>query len=375
VTLKKEYNKDEASKICLAIRKAGASCKVEKIEEVTLEIANEIRGDEVADTGYSSAESDVRTTERICPNCKATNGSNIKVCPVCGYSLERGERETPELRTEYEQDSFEYQPGRREVVQSAVMKFVSHNADYYRSQFSRFGSYTKPKFALSWHWPAFFVFFFWALYRKMWLWAGVYFAGGIWISGIVPPGIPHLIWVLGWPLVANYIYFRHCLRKVGDGESDISTTDGGVSKKAVWAGIGLMFAAWIYMFNQMLHNYQQLITAELDNVDIVRGDGSSLSEADTTDKKTLQTLTNMSLMMASVNLVAGSIESLGSDDALADLVKRLQQREIKDAWNTPLQISGEGKLITLRSAGTDKVFGTNDDIIQRSSLQSSDDGI
>ncbi|MEM7196224.1 MAG: hypothetical protein AAF402_14860, partial [Pseudomonadota bacterium] len=47
VTLKKEYNKDEASKICLAIRKAGASCKVEKIEEVTLEIANEIRGDEV----------------------------------------------------------------------------------------------------------------------------------------------------------------------------------------------------------------------------------------------------------------------------------------------------------------------------------------
>jgi len=50
---------------------------------------------------------------------------------------------------------------------------VPKEQDYYLSRFAKFDG--NGKAGASWHWPAFFVSFYWFLYRKMWFNALLYF--------------------------------------------------------------------------------------------------------------------------------------------------------------------------------------------------------
>ena len=98
-------------------------------------------------------------------------------------------------------------------------------AGYYLPKFARFAAGGS---LISWNWPCFFVTFFWLLYRKMWLWAVLYF--------ILPPLLFFLLaiisvltsyWVyaasavLYWagifivlPMYANALYYRQVRKKV-----------------------------------------------------------------------------------------------------------------------------------------------------------------
>ncbi|MDH5454892.1 MAG: pilin [Gammaproteobacteria bacterium] len=100
------------------------------------------------------------------------------------------------------------------------------NADYYAR---RFDQIKRGGSSVSWHWPAFFISSWWLLYRKMWLYAFLYwivlpFSLGI-ISGFagaavgaeVASGVYYvsylLITFLLVPMFANRLYYRHAQKK------------------------------------------------------------------------------------------------------------------------------------------------------------------
>lgn len=85
-----------------------------------------------------------------------------------------------------------------------LAQFVGSNLEKYLPQFDKFQQGGASHFVFTWHWPAFFVPFFWAIYRKMWGWSIVIF-----ISTIFWP-LTNIIWAT----VANYIYYRHSMKKL-----------------------------------------------------------------------------------------------------------------------------------------------------------------
>lgn len=105
------------------------------------------------------------------------------------------------------------------------------NQDYYLRQFAKFDSAGKP--GASWHWPAFFVTFYWFLYRKMWMPALLYFflpyllmvvlgiAGALAGEAAAPVmGLGYLLYVAAiffvLPAYANALYYRHCNKKIAE---------------------------------------------------------------------------------------------------------------------------------------------------------------
>ncbi len=80
-----------------------------------------------------------------------------------------------------------------------------------------------------WHWPAFFVTWYWMLYRKMWVPALVYFIAPYVFAvvfGVVAAGSPavagvlYLAWAFAWligpGMMANGWYYKHCMKKIRD---------------------------------------------------------------------------------------------------------------------------------------------------------------
>ena len=92
-------------------------------------------------------------------------------------------------------------------------------ADYYLPRFDRVASGQST----SWHWPAFFVTWYWMLYRKMWVPALIYFFVPSILMGVLGAAIPSVGPVLGWlailivpALFANRWYYGHCTKKIQD---------------------------------------------------------------------------------------------------------------------------------------------------------------
>lgn len=148
---------------------------------------------------------------------------------------------------------------------------IGRNHAYYLDRFRRFDSAGKA--GASWHWPAFFITFFWMLYRKMWGVAAAYvvlmlasylilptvgmLAGGV--GGMLVMSLVHLVAVMVLPAVfANALYYRHCRSKIADTETLAHNPDarvrelerrGGTSEVAAAIGaivtllVGIAFIA------------------------------------------------------------------------------------------------------------------------------------
>jgi hypothetical protein len=97
----------------------------------------------------------------------------------------------------------------------------SDSGGYYFDQFAGVGSIRR------WHWPAFFVTWYWLLYRKMWGWAVGYFLLPYVllvvlsvVAAIAPTAAAMLglLYVLGLffgpPMLANSLYHSHCAKSI-----------------------------------------------------------------------------------------------------------------------------------------------------------------
>lgn len=127
-------------------------------------------------------------------------------------------------------------------------EFIGPNADRYLVQFKKFSSNGKPRFALSWNWPAFlYIPFLWFLYRKMYLHAFVYAVGPVmstYLTGDLTVGI---VWSIMAGATANYLYYWHCREHIAEikksqwmnhtAQVAALKEAGGVQPYVIWVGV------------------------------------------------------------------------------------------------------------------------------------------
>lgn len=131
-----------------------------------------------------------------CTHCGKDLSEQSRYCSSCGAS------------TAYLQGTYQADTQRPELFsEEDYIAFIGQNADRYIQKFRSFRVGGIDNFAFTWHWPAFFLGFWWMLYRKLYLWALVSF-----VVALIPY-VGFLGMVL-WGLTGNYIYYRHVTDKI-----------------------------------------------------------------------------------------------------------------------------------------------------------------
>jgi Double zinc ribbon/Protein of unknown function (DUF2628) len=175
-----------------------------------------------------------------CPKCQQHNSDDAKFCHQCGTALEPQESvdSTP--------------PPAVPMTEEELWRgFIGPNAERYLATFQKFSTPAGPRFAFTWHWPAFiFEPFLWFLYRKMYVYAMIYAVGPVIAFYLTQDLSADIVWRLMAGLSANYIYFWHVKEQVGrikteritDGETRRHMLGelGGVQPYVVWVGVGLL---------------------------------------------------------------------------------------------------------------------------------------
>ena len=198
----------------------------------------------------------------FCPHCGKSNEDGATVCQGCGKALPQSGPDAnafpPEARIE---------EGPEEFFKAVI---GPSNQAYYLRHFSRFDS--QGKAGPSWHWPAFFVTFYWFLYRKMWLGALLYFVLpylvmftlGI-IGGVVGGAVGGAIMGIGYLLLvasifvvpamyANAWYYKLCKTKIAQARVSSKDTQrqlGELTGKGGTSGVVVVFVC-IFVFIGMI---------------------------------------------------------------------------------------------------------------------------
>jgi len=189
-----------------------------------------------------------------CGHCQQQNHDDAKFCHQCGNTL-AAELEppiaAPRIQSEIHPDEHLWR------------QFIGPHADRYLIHFRKFGLGEKPKFALTWNWPAFlYISFLWFLYRKMYVYAVVYALGPMistYLTGDMTVG---LIWSIMAGATANYVYYWHCREHIGAikrttgtdpaKQDEVLKESGGVQSYVIWIGVALylLFAATMFKMLQ-----------------------------------------------------------------------------------------------------------------------------
>ena len=383
VPMTKEYPRDQAEKICRAIRAAGAECRMEEIGAPVSPTPTPPDAAAVEDDSAARRRMEAGGDE---PATDADEDESVADADE-EESAAAADEDEPTADADEDESDAEDEPATAEEKhagatgrESALLGFVAVNTDYYGRQFAKFGGGERPSFALSWHWPAFFVFFFWAVYRKLWLWAGVNLAGGVVLALTVKPGFVYLAWALFWPLAANYLYFRHARNRVfqhapDDGEP---APGGGVSRAAVWLGMVVMFlfSAGLndLITEKMLAQYSERVGNALpDPGSRQRGDGSAIDDLTTLAPKVAKTVAMLGVLTTGFKLAASAKGLEDSQQALSAFEQVIAQKRIQDAWGKQIALRQDATgQVVLLSAGPDGRFDNGDDVLQYIRFDDSD---
>ena len=94
-----------------------------------------------------------------------------------------------------------------EVTEKEFSSYIEKNAENYIRKFRKFNVDGVDKFSWTWHWPAFFLGFWWLLYRKLYVWALIAF-----LLLMIPYWFFLNSFVYG--VIANFIYYKHVKKKI-----------------------------------------------------------------------------------------------------------------------------------------------------------------
>lgn len=190
-----------------------------------------------------------------CPHCQQQNPDDANYCHQCGTALSVAAATGPLSATQAEANTA---PGEEALWRD----FIGPNADRYLERFKKFSSNGRPRFALTWNWPAFlFISFLWFLYRKMYLHALVYAVGPMvstYLTGDFTVGI---VWSIMAGATANYLYYWHCrehiteFKKAGGWPAaarEAALKDaGGVQPYVIWVGV-VLYAVFFATLGKMI---------------------------------------------------------------------------------------------------------------------------
>lgn len=186
----------------------------------------------------------------FCPKCGTSNEAAASFCAACGdvLPLPTGLQKTQSRSDE---------PTELEEYYGTVLG--PKNQDYYLRQFASFDA--DGKVSATWHWPACFMTFYWLLYRKMWLFALLYFIFpylffglmGV-IAGVAGSpanmviGAGYVLYLLGilflMPMYANALYYKHCKKQISAvkvSTADVQRQLGELSGKGGTSNIAIIF--------------------------------------------------------------------------------------------------------------------------------------
>jgi hypothetical protein len=187
---------------------------------------------------------------KSCSRCNQQSPEDANFCHQCGAALGAGAGPADHSPTAAATAEHAGSSGSSPIHTDETLwrQFIGPNADKYLETFKRFSSDGRPKFALSWNWPAFlFISFLWFLYRKMYLHAFVYAVGPMistYLTGDFSAGI---IWSVMAGATANYLYYWHCREHIGEiqqsnrmnpAEQETALKEsGGVQSYVIWVGV------------------------------------------------------------------------------------------------------------------------------------------
>lgn len=162
----------------------------------------------------------------FCSKCGKETSEGSSFCQYCGGSLSASPLNTqsPIMTAGLTVEDF--------------TAFVGKNSEKYLPKFAKFNAGGIDSFKATWHWPAFFVPFWWMLYRKLYGWAVLAFFLGI---------IPYLGLITGfvWAIVANRLYYNNAKKKLleikqlhpaPETQKAVITVTGGVGNAALMIG-------------------------------------------------------------------------------------------------------------------------------------------
>lgn len=160
-----------------------------------------------------------RVLSMECNQCGTENPDDASVCSNCGYSF---------VSTAPNSKVGDIAQGTAEAAYYDAA-IGPKNTEYYRSRFVKFDDDSSR---VSWNWPAFFITFYWLLYRKMWAWAALYFflpivvsLVGAFVFGMSETldaliNVVYLLFSLTIvPMYANALYHRHLRNKISEADS------------------------------------------------------------------------------------------------------------------------------------------------------------
>jgi hypothetical protein len=130
----------------------------------------------------------------FCRSCGIEVSVGHTFCTGCGTRLQGTETRQEAVKA-------------TDVTVEDYKLFIGENADTYLPKFALFNLGGSDNCKMTWHWPAFFVSFWWTIYRKLYIWTFLLFA----LCCI--PYISFFAWVI-WPIVANYAYYKHAKNKI-----------------------------------------------------------------------------------------------------------------------------------------------------------------
>jgi Tfp pilus assembly protein PilE len=193
----------------------------------------------------------------LCPKCGASNDAAATFCTACGDALPPPEGGFQKARRKTD--------GPIDIGEYYKAAIGPKNQEYYLRQFARFDA--NGKASASWHWPALFVTFYWMLYRKMWLYALIYFFFPYVFFGLMGAtvgltnasanfliGAAYLLYIAGIlllvPMYANALYYNHCKKQIA--ATKVSTTDvqrqlGELAGKGGTSSIVILFLLFLVL--------------------------------------------------------------------------------------------------------------------------------
>ena len=130
-----------------------------------------------------------------CSKCGKEVAEGSSFCSSCGWKVGNT------------QDNIQNSAFSSAIRDEDFITFIGKNANAYITKFKKFNISGIDDFHPTWHWPAFFVPFFWLLYRKLYLWALLVFC----LSVIPYVGFIVMI-VLG--ITGNYLYYKHAKKRI-----------------------------------------------------------------------------------------------------------------------------------------------------------------
>ncbi len=383
--IRREMPREKAEKIQQKLQAIGVIARIEAVQPVT-----------PATTVTELTLEPIRDAPSSAPK--------VKTCPKCGYEQVGGDTcencgvvfDKVLGRKVDTEDAWRKEAQREYKPEELLPEFLATNEDKYIPKFRHYER-LGGKFSLGWHWPAAFVPFLWAMYRKLWGWAAI-----IWITSyLIPLGIQLGImstlsegslpngfvlltsWLVGlvlwlvWPLTANYLYYRHAMPRVksiaarfkGDEALDRAADAGGVSSAAVVLGILLNIALFAGISMLLAPKIASMSRNMVENVGgvIESGDGETRRLLDKNATKeeiaTMGALKGLAVITRVWMIQHGTTSTELLTEARLNEDMRIQDDAWRDGWKHKIRFTPGASSYSFRSAGADGEFGNSDDLV------------